>query len=110
MRCAMLLPLLLAFLVCLGCSPSGMPEPAEENAAAVQNEYPDEIGSFTAYYTGGPQQGRPPDGEFEPGTRVKVLQNAGSYSVVRSADGIEAYVSTAAIQAAGSSGKPTLNR
>ena len=102
MRSALLLPMLFAFLLCFGCSPSGIPEPAEENAAsAVQSEYPHQIGSLAVYYTGGPQQGRPPDGEFEPGTRVKVLHHAGSYSMVRSADGIEAYVSTAAIQPAG---------
>ena len=96
------LMLSMAPLLLFGCSPSGIPEPAEENAAsAVQSEYPHQIGSLAVYYTGGPQQGRPPDGEFEPGTRVKVLHHAGSYSMVRSADGIEAYVSAAAIQPAG---------
>ena len=90
--------LLFALLCCCGCNPAGMPEEAEEKAAAAaQAEYPVEIGSFTAYYTGGPQQGRPPDGQLEPGTPVKVLVNAGSYSLIRTADGIEAYVSTAAI-------------
>ena len=76
----------------------GLPEEAEESAAAAaQAEYPDEIGSMTAYYTGGPQQGRPPDGQLWPGTPVKVLQDAGSYSLILTADGIEAYVATAAI-------------
>jgi len=94
--------LLLAILLIGGCSASGVPEEAEEKAnAAAQAEYPAEIGSFTAYYTGGPQQGRPPDGQLEPGTRVKVLENAGSYALIRTADGIEAYVSTAAIRAPG---------
>jgi hypothetical protein len=32
-----------------------------------------------------------------PGTPVKVLQDAGSYSLIRTADGIEAYIETAAI-------------
>ncbi len=98
--------LLLVMLLIGGCSASGVPEEADEKAnATVEAEYPAEIGSFTAYYTGGPQQGRPPDGQLEPGTRVKVLENAGSYALIRTADGIEAYVSTAAIQTAGSSGE-----
>ena len=91
MRCAMTLTLLTTLLSPLGCSPSGIPEEAEESAAAAaQAEYPDEIGSMTAYYTGGPQQGRPPDGQLWPGTPVRVLQDAGSYSLIRTADGIEA--------------------
>lgn len=98
MRCVMTLTLLTTLLSPLGCSPSDIPEEAEESAAAAaQAEYPDEIGSMTAYYTGGPQQGRPPDGQLWPGTPVKVLQDAGSYSLIRTADGIEAYVATAAI-------------
>jgi hypothetical protein len=95
--------LLLISFVLTGCDPSGMPNEAEEQAssakapAAAAAEYPYEITTIAAYYTGGPQQGRPPDGELLKGTRVKVLENAGSYSVVRSEDGIEAYVSTGAI-------------
>jgi len=55
------------------------------------------ITSSTAYYTGGPQQGRPADGTLAEGTPVRVIAAAGSYSVVETADGIHAYVSTGAI-------------
>ena len=46
------------------------------------------------YYIDGPQQGRPPDGEFATGTKVRLLQPAGSYSLVLSEEGTEAYVSS----------------
>jgi len=50
------------------------------------------------YYLGGPQQARPPEGKFKPGTRVKLVRNAGSYSVVQSESGITAHVATAALK------------
>ena len=49
------------------------------------------------YYLTGPQQASPPDGTFSAGTPVTVVRDAGSYSLVRSTDGIEAFVSTTAI-------------
>ncbi len=52
----------------------------------------------TVYYMSGPQQARPPEGKFKAGTKVTVVQNAGSYSVVRSVDGVQAYVSTASLE------------
>ena len=90
--------LLATYLPFLGCSPSGIPDEAEERAIlAAEAEYPVQIGTATPYYTGGPQQGRPPEGQLWPGTPVRVLQDAGSYSLIRTADGIEAYIATAAI-------------
>ena len=92
----LLLPLLC--LPLFGCSPSGIPEEAEERAILeAEAEYPYQIGTATPYYTGGPQQGRPPEGQLWPGTPVKLLEEAGSYSLIRTADGIEAYIETAAI-------------
>lgn len=44
------------------------------------------------YYTTGPQQGRPPDGKLPSGTRVHIVRQAGSYTLVRTDGGIEAYV------------------
>ena len=89
---------LLICLPLLGCSPSGMPEEAEERAILdAEIEYPYEIGTKTPYYTGGPQQGRPPEGQLWPGTPVRLLEKAGSYSLIRTADGVEAYIETAAI-------------
>ena len=52
----------------------------------------------TEYYLDGPQQARPPDGTFRAGTKVMLLQESGSYSVVQTEDGITAYVSTASLQ------------
>lgn len=52
----------------------------------------------TVYYMSGPQQARPPEGIFKAGTKVTLIQNAGSYCVVRSASGIRAYVSTDSLQ------------
>ncbi len=52
----------------------------------------------TAYYLGGPQQARPPEGRFKPGTRVRLVRNAGSYCVVQSENGITAHVATGALK------------
>ena len=56
------------------------------------------INSEETYYLDGPQQMRPPDGKFKAGTKVELVQEAGSYSVVVSEDGIRAYVSTGALK------------
>ncbi len=90
--------LLVTCLPVFGCNQGGTSEEAERQAIlAAEAEYPVQIGTTTPYYTGGPQQGRPPEGQLWPGTPVKVLQDAGSYSLIRTADGIEAYIETAAI-------------
>jgi len=57
------------------------------------------IAHETNYYMSGPQQARPPEGSFAAGTKVTLISGAGSYSLVRSPDGIEAYVSTDALKA-----------
>ena len=68
-----------------------------EDTLVPEVDFPSVITSNTAYYTGGPQQGRPADGTLSQGTRVRLIENAGSYSVVQTADGIHAYVSTESI-------------
>nr|ABZ08455.1 hypothetical protein ALOHA_HF4000APKG3D20ctg1g3 [uncultured marine microorganism HF4000_APKG3D20] len=52
----------------------------------------------TVYYLTGPQQARPPDGSFQNGTRVALVLNAGSYSLVTSESGVTAYVSSGSLQ------------
>ena len=52
----------------------------------------------SAYYLGGPQQARPPEGEFKAGLRLTLLQNAGSYSLVRAENGVTAYVASGAFR------------
>lgn len=54
--------------------------------------------SGTVFYLGGPQQARPPEGRFKPGTRVRLVRNAGSYCVVQSETGITAHVTTGALK------------
>ena len=52
----------------------------------------------TVYYLTGPQQARPPDGSFAKGTKVALVLNAGSYSLVTSQSGITAYVLSGSLQ------------
>jgi hypothetical protein len=56
------------------------------------------VATDTEYYLLGPQQARPPDGTLPAGTKVTLLEEAGSYCRIRSEDGIEAYVSTGRLQ------------
>lgn len=44
------------------------------------------------YYKTGPQQARPQDGILKAGTKIKLIKDAGSYSLVETEQGIEAYV------------------
>lgn len=52
----------------------------------------------TAYYVGGPQQSRPPEGTLPEGTLVNIIQEAGSYTLIASDSHVTAYVATSAIQ------------
>jgi hypothetical protein len=56
------------------------------------------VATDTPYYLSGPQQAHPPDGTLPAGTKVTLLEEAGSYCRIRSKDGIEAYVSTNSLQ------------
>ena len=51
----------------------------------------------TFYYLGGPQQARPPDGTFVKGTRMVLVRDSGSYSLVTSESGLTAYVATGSL-------------
>ena len=53
------------------------------------------------YYLNGPQQARAPDGSFPKGTRVKLIRESGSYSLVLSESGITAYVTTGCLKEIG---------
>ena len=50
------------------------------------------------YYLGGPQQGAPPDGTLQAGTRVTLVRDEGSYSRVRTADGVECSIEKGALE------------
>ena len=47
---------------------------------------------MTDYFLTGPQQATAPDGQPSAGTRVMVIQEAGSYSLIRTVNNLEAYV------------------
>lgn len=66
------------------------------------------ITTDAVYYKGGPQQAQPPDGTFKTGTKVTLIEEAGSYSLVRSADGIDAYVAADALSRVGGEVNPDL--
>lgn len=94
--------------LCVGCDgrqeDDRQRQAAEENAKQVETAlrtydqaFPHVISGETEYYTGGPQQGRPADGRFSAGTKVRVLEKTGSYVRVRSEDGVEAYVAADAV-------------
>lgn len=61
-------------------------------------DYTHTITTDTKYYMSGPQQSRPPEGTFKAGTKVSLIQTSGSYSLVKSEDGVQAYVSSSSIE------------
>ena len=97
--------LLLTLVVCgfaavVGCAENASPEMQAKAQSAASNAAPTHVVTAdTVYYMSGPQQARPPEGTFKAGTKVALAESAGSYSLVRSAGGIRAYVSTASLKA-----------
>ena len=95
------------FAVCtlalfIGCNQSSEPVPKDNDGIQEQQNAPEEfthtISLETEYYTTGPQQGRPPDGSFQIGMKIKIVEDAGSYSMVESEDGVRAYVATESLK------------
>jgi len=74
---------------------------ADSKKSPAKEDFTHEVIAASEYYTTGPQQGRPPDGTFAGGTKVVLISDAGSYSLVRSERGIQAYVATDAIRKIG---------
>jgi hypothetical protein len=81
----------------VGCSGQSTPK-AQNAAGSPADSFSHVITTEVEYYTTGPQQGRPPDGKFPAGTKVTIVREAGSYILVRSEDGVEAYVASDAIK------------
>ena len=54
----------------------------------------------TPHYVAGPQQGRPPEGRFGEGTKVRLLHTAGSDGQVRAENGTVAFVAMSALKPA----------
>ena len=99
-----LLPLLITITLLVGCSPDTSLEPSQQPPAAAseeqqtlsptesREEFTHVITTDTAYYTTGPQQARPPDGTLEAGTKVRVIEDAGSYCRVETEDEVIGFV------------------
>ena len=51
----------------------------------------------TPYYLTGPQQSRPPEGEFAPSTRVTLISRQGGHAKVIHENGVTAYVSVSSL-------------
>ncbi len=83
-------------------------DPARNSSAAGDFKASHVIVANTAYYKAGPQQAQPPDGTFQAGTLVSLLKSAGSYSLVRTAGGIQAYVATDSLQVSNSKVNPDI--
>ncbi len=76
-------------------SGSATGEPADQK---VENPWTYQVVTRTPYYKDGPQQMRPPDGQLEPGTWVRVIQEAGSYVLIETQQGLRAYVDRSALK------------
>ena len=66
------------------------PAPKANRVPLVANAV---ITSKTVYYVGGPQQSRPPEGEFTAGTKVTIAKMNGHYLLVTDKKGLTAWVS-----------------
>jgi NitT/TauT family transport system substrate-binding protein len=71
--------------------------PATNPTSAPAADWTHTLSRDEAYYQTGPQQGRPPEGTFKSGTKVKLLENAGSYSRVTAENGTTAWVASDAL-------------
>jgi hypothetical protein len=63
-------------------------------AGCSRSSYTHTIATNTEYYLDGPQQARPPDGTLPAGTAVRLVSEAGSYSLVETPDRLQVYVAT----------------
>lgn len=73
-------------------------DPAAAAATGSEAGYTHTLKTTVEYYATGPQQGRPPDGHLAGGTKVKLVEAAGSYSLIESASGKKGYVASDALQ------------
>ncbi len=51
----------------------------------------------TPYHVSGPAQATPPEGVLRAGTRVRLLEQAGSHARIETEDGIRGYVASDAL-------------
>jgi NitT/TauT family transport system substrate-binding protein len=74
------------------------PTPATAPSTAPSTGFTHALAKDEPYYLTGPQQGRPPEGTFKSGTKVRLVESGGSYSRVTAEDGTTAWVSASALQ------------
>ena len=94
MRRLFLALLLLACLTACGDEPDAEPTAAAPAALWTHQV----VGNGAVYYMTGPQQARPPEGTFLPGTKVRIVSEHGSYVRVDSETGTTAFVSSGSIR------------
>ena len=75
-----------------GASVSQKVELSDHGLLKDATHFTHQVFQATPYYRVGPQQAFPPDGEFAAGTRVRILEEAGSYARVQSEDNVIAFV------------------
>lgn len=81
---------LLLMVILLGCTNQPPTAPTFTHTITIDTEY----------YTDGPQQARPPDGRMKAGTKVTLVEEAGSYCRVKSENGVEGYITVESLEAA----------
>ncbi|MDG2127826.1 MAG: serpin family protein [Fuerstiella sp.] len=108
------LVVLLMSVICLGCNRAeeARRKAVENNLKQIESALKNDhetytsaepevshvIATETEYYTTGPQQGRPPDGKLPRGTKVSVVEMAGSYVLVKPESGIEVYIAADSVR------------
>jgi hypothetical protein len=90
----------LCALALAGCRRVDQPatSPSGQKQTPPRETWTHELTQDEAWYEH-PAQGRPPDGTMLKGTKVRVLNPAGSYTEVLSDDGVRGYVSSASLRA-----------
>jgi NitT/TauT family transport system substrate-binding protein len=74
------------------------PAPTPPPATAPSTSFTHALTQDEPYYLTGPQQGRPPEGTFNAGTKVKLLESGGSYARVTAEDGTTAWVASGSLK------------
>lgn len=105
-------PFLLTTALLIGCSNEATTplQPTQEPAIQQTEQVPTTstktdqtfthtITTDTDYYLGGPQQARPPEGKMKAGTKVMLVEEAGSYCRVKSEDGVVGFVAVDSLKA-----------
>jgi hypothetical protein len=97
LRCSAVAVTTLALIGCRGATKPPVPSDEHKTAPATRETWTHELTEDEAWYEH-PAQGRPPNGTLRKGTKVRVLNHAGSYTEVLSEQGVRGYVATASLR------------